>query len=461
MTKQNADGFIAVTRFGLGARPGELAEASEDPPAWLRQQISGRPALPRVLQRFTSSRDRIEQLYATAAADGNDAIGEAVRDIAATQTRPELHARLIARVRTQTPFVERLVAFWSNHFTVNLGKQYTRVFVGSYEREAIRPHVFGRFADMVFAAVTHPAMAIYLDNVLNVGPNSVFGRRRDATVNENLARELLELHTVGVDGGYDQEDVEALARVMTGWGYRNPRLAGRRRIPQSGALAPVDVGPATFFPFSHEPGPKRVMGKTYRNDGPDQLREVIEDLGNHPSTARFIATKLARHFVADQPPTGAVEALATAFRDSRGDLAVVAEALIGLDAVWSEPLPKVRAPQDYIVACCRALGMKSLSPRGATQALNELGQAMFQAPSPQGWPDEASAWVTPTSMKTRIAFARALPAQADIANASPDDIADGTIGPVLSTDTARLIAGAPSGEEAIAFILASAEFQRR
>ncbi|MEM9233830.1 MAG: DUF1800 domain-containing protein, partial [Pseudomonadota bacterium] len=327
---------------------------------------------------------------------------------------------------------------------------------------AIRPHIFGRFEDMLFAAETHPAMVIYLDNILSVGPNSLLSRRRKRDINENLARECLELHTLGVDGGYTQADVEALAAILTGWAVENQRYARQSARLEKRLGRPVAeyYGAGTFIVPMHEPGPKTLLGKIYREAGADEFRAVTKDLTAHPSTARFIATKLVRHFVADNPPEADVNRIADVFRDTRGDLGAVSRAVVELDSAWANALPKAKTPQEFVVACQRALDREGISASTLNGVLTPMGQQPLSAPSPQGWPDNAEAWVAPGSLMRRIEFARSLAAR--VGNRlDPDIFLEMTIGDVAGDETRRLVRGAPSGEEAIAFILASREFQRR
>ncbi len=302
---------------------------------------------------------------------------------------PKATRRSTQRVTSDRPFVERLVAFWSNHLCVSTGaKVLVAPLAGSYEREAIRPHVLGRFEDMVLASARHPAMLVYLDNFQSIGPNSRGGqfsgrggRGQKRGLNENYARELLELHTLGVDGGYTQQDVQELAKILTGWTVAGlvrgaPQVTaqrGRRPNGRTGATPatadPDRNGPIgfTFQALLHEPGAKTVLGVKYGDDGEEEGERVIRALCRHPSTARFVATKLVTHFVGDQPPAAAVDRIARVFRDSDGDLRAVSLALVDLDDAWSEGAtevphaaglarrraPRVQRAQTSASRCCR------------------------------------------------------------------------------------------------------------
>jgi uncharacterized protein (DUF1800 family) len=438
--------IIATTRFGFAARGGDLAGASRDPRGWVLAQLTRRPtALPGDLP--SSARMVAAQLQARQdkkAGDGQGAKGE--RDELRQVYLAEVGARLNAAIMSDAPLQERLVQFWSNHFTVSALRPVVRGFVGAFEREAIRPHVTGRFADMLLAVARHPAMGFYLDNVISIGPNSRVGQRQGKGLNENLGRELLELHTLGVDGGYTQQDVEALARILTGW------TIARLRDPSPGTFR--------FAPAIHEPGPKVLLGRTYREAGVEEGEAALRDLARHPSTAQHIATKLARHFIADAPPKDAVERIARAFRDHDGDLRQVTAAVASEAAAWQQPFAKVRTPTDLVIAACRACGLGPLPPEALVGTLRVLDQPAFVAPSPAGWPDVASAWISPESVLRRAewcqTFANRLPDPPD-----PLELAAASLGDAVPAETIDAVRLAPSRRVGLALLLASPQFQRR
>ena len=254
----------------------------------------------------------------------------------------EAKARVDAAVNAEIGFAERLVWFWSNHFCVNADKT---VMAGGYEREVIRPHVLGRFADMLLAAESHPAMLLYLDNAQSIGPNSVAGINRDKGLNENLAREVLELHTLGVRSVYTQDDVTNFAKVLTGWTI----------LPT--ASNPDHGGEFVYMKRAHEPGELTVIGHDYPDAGAEQGRAVLADLARHPATAKRVATKLARHFVADDPPPRLVERLSKRFLDTEGDLKEISKALIEAPEAWAAEQAKIKRPAEWIVAALRATGL--------------------------------------------------------------------------------------------------------
>ena len=375
--------------------------------------------------------------------------GAGVPNEALRAYREEVSARLHQAAATPAGFAERLVAFWSNHFCISASRaQPVRIMAGAYEREVIRPHVLGRFSDMLRAATQHPAMIFYLDNHISIGPNSRAGRNRGRGLNENLAREILELHTLGVNGGYTQADVSALARMITGW-----TMVGRQgRLGVPGEFA--------FNANAHEPGAQTLFGKAYPDTGVSQGERALDDLARHPSTARFIATKFARHFVADEPPPALVAKLADVFRKSDGDLRALTLALIHSDEAWNTPLTKIRSPWEYLVATARVFAIGEQQTRGFWGMLYQLGQPVWTPPGPNGFPDTNSHWASAKGMKTRLDLAVFF-ARRYAPHFEPRALLENFAGEAASTETRRAIAGAESREQGLAIALMSPEFQRR
>jgi uncharacterized protein (DUF1800 family) len=439
-----ADAFIAVNRFGLGARPGELGRAASHPAAWLKQQVAAPAAMPAALAELPSGASRMGDFLRARQRRGAEGVQRLVRESFRETYVQEASARLAVQVASDQPFRERLVAFWANHFTVSVQRPPVLGLAGAFEREAIRPHVTGRFADMLLAVARHPAMLLYLDNGQSIGPNSPVGVRRGRGLNENLAREILELHTLGVDGGYTQGDVREFAKILTGW------TVARAEDPNAGRFR--------FIWDIHEPGGKTLLGRRFGH-GEDEGVEALRLLARHPATARHIATKLARHFVADVPPPHAVERLAGIFRDTDGHLGAVAEALVEQPEAWAVPLAKVRTPYEFVVAALRATEFHGPG-RMVLPALRTLGQPIFGAPSPAGWPDTADQWIGPEAVLRRAEWAMALGLRV-AAFRAPDQLFAATIAPVAGRATALAVARAPSAGEAAALVFAAPEFQRR
>ncbi|WP_400766761.1 DUF1800 family protein [Methylosinus sporium] len=480
--------LIALSRFGLGARPGDLAAAAADPRGFLLEELR-RPNVGRLenaslapsnvalqalfadQQEKRMERERAMAAEATRVSMAGAAVGPGAAMAAPGPAAPplgadgkpkpqeppveqklfraEAMARFEKQASAQAGFVERLVAFWSNHFAVSVAKgQILRVAAGPFEREAIRPHALGRFADLLAAVESHPAMLFYLDNQRSIGPGSAAGRFAGKGLNENLAREILELHTLGVGGGYSQADVTALARIITGWSF---------------AEAESEIGEPGGFVFKanwHEPGAPALLGKHYPQTGREQGAAALADIARHPATATHIATKLARHFIADAPPKPIVETLAKTFRDTEGDLTAVAEALIASDLAWSEPLAKIRTPDEYLMAAARATGALPNDPGQYLNMLNAMGMPLWQPPGPNGYPDNLDAWASPEAMKLRLDVAWQMAQRLkDIGH--PLSVLDTAAGLAASRETREAASRAESRQQALAILFMSPEFQRR
>ncbi len=363
--------------------------------------------------------------------------------------RAEALARLQRAVVADCGVTERLVAFWSNHFCISANKgELARIWAGSFEREAIRPHVLGRFGDMLKAVEQHPAMLFFLDNQQSLGPDSRAGQNRKRGLNENLAREIMELHTLGVGGGYSQQDVTSLARIITGWTF-----AGRK-----GQLG--TPGSFIFNANAHQPGPQQLLGKTYENNGVGQGEAALADIARHPSTAKFIATKFVRHFVADEPPPALVTRLQDVFRKSDGDLRAMTLALVDSDEAWQAPLTKMRSPYDFLVATGRLLARMPEDPGLYLGGLNQLGQPLWTPAGPNGFPDTNAAWAAPEGMKLRLDISAQVASRLGN-NIDPRDLLELAVADAASPDTRRTIERAETRQQALALLLMSPEFQRR
>ncbi len=514
MTDLASDTAIAVNRFGLGARPDEPLPA--EPRRWLAEQMTtfdprppaiaaapssaamaaqyhgfllairerlgtmGNPALAG-LPPLAGRRDDAGQAASTGqarmAATGGQAAGAGpANEQGAPQDktpqmelRAELRrgyrasyialatARMSAAVQAPAPFAERLTHFWANHFAVSADKLETVGLAGTLEFEAIRPHLFGSFADLLLAVEHHPAMLLYLDQAQSIGPDSAIGRRaaqraakRKVGLNENLAREIMELHTLGVGSGYTQADVQELARALTGWS-----VGGfvRRTV---GIEAPD--GAFVFQTDWHEPGARTLLGVRYPDHGVLQAETMLRALAVHPATAHHLATKLARHFVADEPPPALVARLAAAHVASGGNLSAVYRTLLDAPEAWATPLAKFKTPWDWNVSALRAVGARTVDAR-AVGALNELGQPMWRPGSPAGWDDVAASWAAPDALLRRVEVASRLAALVPPTDAR-------TLGPRLlpgtwSPTTAAAVARAESPAQGLALLLVAPEFMRR
>ena len=447
----NLEAVLATHRFGLGAGKRDLDAMRGDPRGWLKSQLASVEPIVRPFAGQKSTAEVLRDLPSMreAAAKSPDdmvKLAKMGRDMFIAEMRPWMRNAF----ETPVPFLERYVWFWSNHFTISVLKQRMTFFAGSYEREAIRPAVLGKFEDLLISTVRHPAMLIYLDNAYSIGPDSPAGRYTGKGLNENHAREILELHTLGVNGGYTQADVIELAKILTGWSVDREAGSGTG---------------FKFFQNRHQAGPKTLLGKTYGENGEREGQDALRDLARHPSTARHIATKLARHFIADEPPPQAIAKLERVFRDTGGDLRALAAALVDEPSAWQPTLGKMRTPIEYIVAAIRLLGgiqdtLGDQRFQGLAESLRVMGQIPFTAQSPKGWPDVASAWAGPAAIMERVQWAHVL---AERIQKKPDPamLADMTMGPLLSPPTREALKLAADPTQGLALLLASPEFQRR
>ena len=501
MARDSQAALVALNRFGLGARggaSGDFVNAASDPRGFVKAELNrpnggllevpGLQSTPALAQTVFAYQFEIVQARNAAAKSGAPAIEVATPpDIAgkaaameATDAnaamapaqamqpdtpkpapeppniiqktyRAEALARLQRAMIADCGFVERLVVFWSNHFCISANKGgIARMWAGAFEREAIRPHVLGRFGDMLKAVEQHPAMLFFLDNQQSLGPESRAGQNRKRGLNENLAREIMELHTLGVGGGYSQDDVTSLARIITGWTY-----AGRQGL----------LGPPGTFAFNanaHQPGAQRLLGKTYENTGVAQGQAALADLARHPSTATFIAAKFARHFVADDPPPVLLARLREVFSQSDGDLKALAMALVDSDEAWQAPMTKMRSPYEFLVATGRLVG-RGRVPEDPTRflgGLNLLGQPLWSPAGPNGFPDSNAAWAAPEGVKLRLDISAQVASRIG-ETVDPRDLLELVAADAASTETRRTIERAESRQQALALLLMSPEFQRR
>ena len=464
---------IAVLRFGLGAKPGDLAAAGAEPRAWLLSQIRGpvtlavnTPLAPsdQIFAGLLAARDERRTMKQESAAQGADAKAafNAVREAYQPHYRAQVLARAQSAALTARPFAERLVHFWSNHFAVSADKGVVFGLAGTLENEAIRPHVAGRFVDLLTAVEQHPAMIAFLDNQYSIGKDSSaallasrFRRpelapKRQFGINENLAREILELHTLGVNGGYSQTDVTSFAQIITGWS-----IGGGK-----GRLAGGTPGRFYFSDALHEPGPKVFLGKTYPEQGQRQGEAVLADLARRPETARFIATKLVRHFIADDPPRAAVERVAHAFMKSGGYLPEVYAALIASPEAWEPQARKFKTPQDFVFSTLRALNVCPAQPEEVIRTFDLLGQRQYTPGSPAGWPDTSKSWDGSDALMHRVLWASRVGAKYE-SGIEPAELAAASLGSYARPETVTALRRATSSGQAVALLLMSPEFQRR
>jgi uncharacterized protein (DUF1800 family) len=475
---------IAMNRFGLGARADEAPPA--DPRGWLLAQFaqyeplpaawSQQPGAAAIAQRFGAERE--QAMTDMAASDASmpaqqapqaqqtpqnpqaarQAVNRDIRREGAEIYRNAVNARLASALASDTPFVERLVYFWSNHFAVSVDKGQVAGLAGAFEMEAIRPHVLGRFEDMLVAVEQHPAMQVFLDQTRSVGPDSKAALRADARnpaqkrgLNENLAREIMELHTLGVRSGYTQDDVTEFARALTGWS-----VAGLRGPQPQGATP----GTFVFRPALHEPGERIVMGRRYDQPGVEQALAILHDLAHADATSRHIAQQLARHFVADNPPPALTDRLAEAFRQSGGDLPTVYRTLVESPEAWASVNAKFKTPWEWTVSSMRGLGLRDPGDLNAAPLLTQLGQPVWRPGSPAGYDDIAASWAAPDALVRRVEVAQRFAARVGD-RLDPRTLGETLTAGSLSTPTATAVAHAESAPTALALLLVSPDFLRR
>jgi uncharacterized protein (DUF1800 family) len=474
-----AEAALALHRFGMGPRPGSIAGIETDPRGALLAELE-RPsaslltaaALPssssayrtvadanakrqakaiiatrqqkEAKQQMSEAASMTEGAGQDASAMGAKIAAEAVPDPGRPIYLEEAKIRTEAALGAEIGFVERLVWFWSNHFCISADK--IQSMSGAYEREAIRPHVLGRFGDMLLAVEGHPAMLFYLDNLASMGANSIAGINRTRGLNENFAREILELHTLGVRSGYTQDDVIAFANVLTGW-----TLVPPGDNPEHG-------GEFTFNPRLHEPGPQKVLGKVYEDEAVEQGRAVLRDLATHPAAATHLATKLARYFIADWPPAPLVERMAKVFFETSGDLKETARAMVLSPESWTQPPTKLKRPGEWVVGMVRATGVAQADPVRFTAGQALLGEPLWRPSSPKGYPDDEASWIDGMGRRLDVAnnFAERVSGRID-----PQDVIETVLGSTVSAEVMQAVGRAESRQQALALLFMSAEFQRR
>jgi uncharacterized protein (DUF1800 family) len=460
----------ALNRLGYGPRPADAAaiagqgaqqwlerflDEQLEPrrlpqPAALAERLAGLEVLKlsqgellgryREAVRATREARREQAKGGAPSADALNAVREQVRPL----VQQAATARLSRGLQSPAQLQEVLTEFWFNHFNVYAGKGPVGVLVADYEQRAIRPHVLGRFRDMLGATARHPAMLIYLDNAQSVAATAARpGAARRTGLNENYARELMELHTLGVDGGYTQRDVTELARMLTGWGVDQRKASGD-------AFA--------FDARRHDSGGKTWLGRPVQAAGQAEGERALDLLAAHPATARHLAHKFAQAFVADDPPASLVNKLADSFRASGGDLREFTRTLVRADEFWSREAyqAKFKTPYQYLLSSLRALDLPLSNPQPLQQALAQAGQPLYGAQTPDGYKYTATAWRNPEALTQRVQLATTLGQRSGV---SPERLSS-TLGAALSEPTRRTLAAEPAGQQ-VALLLASPDFMKR
>ncbi len=448
---------IAAIRFGYGLSPRRQPANAHDILAALlagdrtarRYPMLDPDAGAALAQSYIQTRRQANRSGSASDIDAHEAAKQAV-----AQSGPDAFRIALARaLDSHAPFLERLTAFWADHFTARPKSNVAVAYVQGYLDQVIRGHATGRFADLLKAVATYPLMLLYLDQLASVGPNSRAGRAQGRGLNENLAREMLELHTLGVGARYGQEDVRELAELLTGITYS----------PSRGLVFRRDMA---------EPGAEHVLGRRYGGGDPslDDIYRFFEDVSVHPDTARHLARKLATHFVSDQPDAGLVATLEATWLSSGGDLALVCAALLQHPAAWDPQLHKVKQPFDFLASALNALGVTGQAVAGYSRsrmrqvlglAMLTMGQRFMSPPGPDGWPEEGAAWITPQGLATRIRWAATAPGKLVDPMPDPRDFVVTALGGLAPSRLSFAATAAETRAEGVALVLASPSFNRR
>ncbi|CAN5352619.1 DUF1800 domain-containing protein [soil metagenome] len=354
-----------------------------------------------------------------------------------------IETKIVRAVESPRQLNELMADFWFNHFNIAIGKGVDRVLIGPYEEQALRPYLMGNFRDMLGATMHHPAMMFYLDNAQNTkaGYHSRNPKNKKNGLNENYARELLELHTLGVDGGYTQKDVMELARVLTGWG-----LPGGRKVDGAGSYW------ASFDEQRHDFGDKVVLGQTIKGSGAKEIEQVLDMLARHNSTAHHLSFKLAQYFVDDNPPSALVDKLASSYQLSGGNIKSVLNTLFSSPEFWDGKYQnnKFKSPFHYMVSAMRATGSPVRQSKQLSAFLKTQGQPLYACLTPDGYKNTKEAWLNPDGLLKRMDFAVRL-ANSD-ASADYPAVLSTVNGGRLSAQTRQAIDKAPPGQRVAALI---------
>lgn len=442
---------LAAFRFGYGPAPdgagpgdaaGLLASLAETGTA-ARDDWDDRHALLR--ERRAARKDRRAQVAGAEAR--NRKINTAYRELRLRDHK----IRLSAAVGAPVGFDQRLRAFWDDHFTIQAQDATLKLLLPHFHTQAIAPHITGRFRDMLRAASTHPAMLLYLDQTRSYGPNSRAGQRRGLGLNENLAREILELHTLGVDANYAQADVREFAELLTGLHW--------------------DAEGFRFRPLRAEPGAETVLGQRYGGDDADlaPVLAALDDLAAHPETARHLARKLVVHFIGAPAPADLVGTMAEAYLGADTSLMALYEAMLRDKRAWAPAFAKVRQPFELIAAACRSAGFDAAQIMAqrpgviARDLLNQqarMGQLPWRPDGPDGWAEDPETWITPVGLAARLRWAQDFSAR-HLGDHDPRAFLNAALGPRASAVLRSAVAGAESRRDGLTLVLASPEFNRR
>jgi uncharacterized protein (DUF1800 family) len=459
--------YIAVNRFGYGARGDELLQAKSNPKQWIISQllpIAFNSSLPHsndiFIEQANYRKEKKQQKKRGKQSKSNQSNNEmsknamsenkmSNKDMTKNSARNTLRNMSVdtlnQAIHSSHSVSWRLLDFFSNHFSVSANGRLMVGLSATLEREAIAPNLLGKFEDLLLAVEQHPAMLIYLNNEKSFGPNSRIAKKRKIGLNENLAREIMELHTVGVDGGYSQADVIELAKGITGWSVKNPIKE------RSGGFI--------FRSHGHEPGPRTLLGKKYVQQGITQGQQMLRDLAMNPATAKYVCFKLAYHFVSENPPASLLNQMEATWMKTGGNLKQVMVSLFSADEAWSASAQKFKTPREFVISANRAIALKKIKPKALFNSLVSLGQQPFTAGSPAGFSDDESDWLGASALMARIDWSTMVSSHLKRSNA--EKVMTVSLGESVSQHTYQSVMRAESRQQAMTLLLMSPEFQRK
>jgi uncharacterized protein (DUF1800 family) len=440
---------IAVNRFGYGAREDEFEQALPNPKQWVKSQltpVSFDNSLPSSSDIFiVHSKYLKEKKQLKNKKESNEKQKKMMGNSPRAALKDMSVDTLQRAISSSNSVSWRLLDFFSNHFSVTAQGRLMTGLSATLEREAIAPNMLGNFGDLLLAVEQHPAMLIYLNNEKSFGPNSRMAKKRKKGLNENLAREIMELHTLGVNGGYTQHDVIELAKAITGWSVKRPDKE-------------KDTG-FIFREYGHEPGTRKLLGKSYPQDGLSQGQKMLTDLAMHPATAKYICYKIAHHFVSDIPSNTLLDKMENTWMKTEGNLTQVMNTLFDSQESWQAGTKKFKTPRDFVISTHRALSEKNIVDKWLLSSLTNLGQQPFNAGSPAGFSDDYQDWLGGNALMARIDWSARVSQSRKRVNT--EEVMNSTLGDSISMNTYQAVMRAESRQQALTLLLMSPEFQWR
>lgn len=444
---------IAVNRFGYGAREGELEKAKRAPKAWVKSQLTSLSFDTLLLHSndifIEHSKYQKQNKQQKKQVKNKQKMSVLDDEVSKKYARNALRSLSIdslnQAINSPHSVSWRLLDFFSNHFSVTANGRLMVGLAATLEREAIAPNLLSNFEDILLAVEQHPAMLIYLNNEKSFGPNSRIAKKRNIGLNENLAREMMELHTLGVDGDYNQADVIELAKAITGWSVKN-----YQKEHSTGFI---------FRTYGHEPGARTLLGTRYSHKGVEQGQQILRDLAMHPSTIKHVCFKLAHHFVSETPPKSLLNKMAARWLTTQGNIKQVMYSMFDAEEAWLSSAQKFKTPREFVISTYRAINLKTHNSKLLLNSLTSLGQAPFNAGSPAGYSDDVNDWLGASALMARVDWTTMLSGARNRLNAVK--IMATALGDSVSQHTYQSVMRAESRQQAMTLLLMSPEFQRR